>query len=128
MFIKKVPTTTHQEKKVMVRNGKPFFYEPAEVKATRQLLTDHLIKHVPEKMITGPVRLVVKWCFLATGKHHDGEYRKTKPDTDNLQKMLKDCMTALHFWKDDALVVSEVVEKFWADMPGIYIAIEELDG
>ena len=31
------------------------------------------------------------------------------------------------FWKDDALVASEFVEKFWADIPGIHIRIEELE-
>ncbi|WP_432651737.1 RusA family crossover junction endodeoxyribonuclease, partial [Huintestinicola sp.] len=30
------------------------------------------------------------------------------------------------FWKDDALVASEIIEKFWADIPGIWICIEEL--
>ena len=43
-----------------------------------------------------------------------------------LQKLLKDCMTTVGFWKDDALVASEIVEKFWARIPGIYIKIEEL--
>ena len=56
----------------------------------------------------------------------DGEYKITKPDTDNLQKLLKDCMTAVRFWSDDAQVASEVVEKFWADIPGIYIRVTEL--
>jgi Holliday junction resolvase RusA-like endonuclease len=40
--------------------------------------------------------------------------------------MLKDVMTALGFWKDDAQVASEIIEKFWADIPGIYVVIEEL--
>lgn len=35
-------------------------------------------------------------------------------------------MTDLKFWKDDALVVSLVAEKFWAKLPGIYIKIEEV--
>ena len=39
---------------------------------------------------------------LLTGISWDGEYRTTKPDTDNLQKLLKDCMTATGFWTDDA--------------------------
>lgn len=60
------------------------------------------------------------------GRHQQGEYRITKPDTDNLQKLLKDCMTSVGFWKDDALVASEIAEKFWADPPGIYIRIKEL--
>lgn len=59
-------------------------------------------------------------------QHKDGEYRITKPDTDNLQKMLKDCMTVCGFWTDDALVASEICEKFWAANPGIYIKVEVL--
>ncbi len=35
-------------------------------------------------------------------------------------------MTDLGYWKDDAQVASETVEKFWADLPGIYIEIEQL--
>ena len=119
------PTVTHQEKQTGVRNGKPYFYEPAELKAARQKLMAHLGKHKPAEPYTAGLRLVVKWCF-PRGRHRDGEYRTTRPDTDNLQKLLKDCMTAAGFWKDDALVASEIVEKFWADPPGIYIHIEAL--
>ena len=120
------PTVTHQEKKVHVVNGKPYMYEPAELKTARSKLEAHLAKHVPEQMYKSGVRLVVKWCFPISGKHHNGEYKITKPDTDNLQKMLKDVMTKLCYWKDDALVASEIVEKFWAQVPGIYICITEV--
>lgn len=126
MPMKKVPTVTHQQKQVHVVNGKPIFYEPEDLKAARSKLMAHLGQHVPQKKYTGSVRLMVKWCFPVTGKHVDGEYKYTKPDTDNLQKLLKDCMTACGYWKDDALVVSEIVEKFWANIPGIYIRIEEI--
>jgi Holliday junction resolvase RusA-like endonuclease len=126
MPMKNVPTTTHQQKQVSVVNGKPVFYEPEELKAARSKLMAHLGQHVPEKKYTKSVRLMVKWCFPITGNHSDGEYKYTRPDTDNLQKLLKDCMTDCGYWKDDALVVSEIVEKFWAKMPGIYIKIEEI--
>jgi Holliday junction resolvase RusA-like endonuclease len=123
--MKKVPTVTHQEKQVHVVNGKPVFYEPAELKAARQKLEAYLGQHVPEQPFSGGIRLVVKWCF-PRGRHKNGSYKTTKPDTDNLQKLLKDVMTGLRFWKNDAQVASEIVEKFWADLPGIYIRIEEL--
>ncbi len=126
MPMDRVPTVTHQEKAVHVVNGKPVTYEPAELKAARSKLQGHLGKHVPAEKYTDAVRLVTKWCFPITGKHTDGEYKTTKPDTDNLQKLLKDVMTDLGFWKDDALVASEITEKFWAKVPGIYIAIEEI--
>lgn len=126
MPMKNVPTVTHQQKQVHVVNGKPIFYEPDELKAARSKLMAHLGQHVPDKKYMGAIRLIVKWCFPIKGKHTDGEYKYTKPDTDNLQKLLKDCMTDCGFWKDDALVVSEIVEKFWAKLPGIYIKIEAI--
>lgn len=126
MAMKKVPTVTHQEKQVHVVNGKPVFYEPDELKAARAKLLAYLVQHVPEKRFTGPVRLTTWWCFPVAGKHKNGEYKTSKPDTDNLVKLLKDVMTELHFWKDDAQVASEVIEKYWADLPGIYVKVESL--
>ena len=116
------PTITHQEKKVNVVNGKPIFYEPEKLKTARQKLMAYLGSEEP---FHNGVQLVTKWCF-PRGRHKDGDYRLTKPDTDNLQKLLKDCMTVIGFWDDDALVASEVVEKFWAEIPGIYIKVTEL--
>lgn len=118
------PETTHQQKKVSVVNGKPHFYEPKELQAAREKLTAHLAKHVPEEKYMGPVRLMVKWLFPTINGHQNGEYKYTKPDLDNSQKLLQDCMTVLGFWKDDCYVASLVAEKFWADQPGIYIRIE----
>lgn len=123
-LLMKPPTCTHQEKQVNWEAKA--FYEPDNVKAARLKLQAHLAGHVPDKKYSGPVRLVTKWCFPITGKHKDGEYKITKPDTDNLQKMLKDIMTHLGYWTDDAIVASEIIEKFWAAVPGIYIKIEDL--
>jgi len=121
------PTITHQQKKAGVnKNGKPYFYEPQELINARQKLMANLNQYKPQQPFECGIRLITKWCFPLSGKHYDGEYRITKPDTDNLQKLLKDVMTDLDFWKDDALVASEVIEKFWADRPGIYICISEL--
>ena len=119
------PTVTHQEKKVSVIKGKPVFYEPPNLKDARLKLMSHLARFVPSKKYIGGVRLIVKWCFPRKS-HRDGEYKITKPDTDNLQKLLKDVMTKLGYWADDNLVASEIVEKFWAEKPGIYIRIEDL--
>lgn len=122
----KPPTCTHQEKQVHVVNGKPVFYDPEELKAARAKLKGYLGQYVPERKFEGPVRLTTWWCFPIKGKHKDGEYRTSKPDTDNLVKLLKDVMTELDFWKDDAQVASEVIEKYWAEIPGIYVKVESL--
>jgi Holliday junction resolvase RusA-like endonuclease len=121
------PTKTHQQKRARVVNGKPVFYEDAELKEVRSKLMSHLGPHTPDEPYRGAIRLITKWCFPITGKRTNGQYKTTKPDTDNLQKLLKDVMTDLGFWKDDSLVASEITEKFWAHPPGIYICIEELE-
>lgn len=119
------PTSTHQLKQVRVINGKPVFYEPESVKNARAKLTAHLIKNKPVAPLKGPLSLSVKWCFPAKS-HKPGTWRDTRPDTDNLQKLLKDCMTICGFWIDDAQVAQEIIEKFWWDTPGIYICIRQL--
>lgn len=121
------PTVTHQQKDIAVHKGKPVVYEPERLAAARSKLTAHLAGHVPNRKFKGPVRLGVKWCFPLKGQHQDGEWKTSRPDTDNLQKLLKDCMTDVGFWKDDAQVCSEIVEKFWAEKPGIYISAVELE-
>lgn len=125
------PRTTAQHKRVGVsKTGKQVRYEDASLKAAHEKLLAHLAQHAPDKPMTGPIRLVNKWLYPDTSrKHKDGEWKTTKPDTDNTLKLLKDCMTACRFWKDDAQVVSETSEKFWVtdSPPGIYIEVEELE-
>ncbi|WP_105144567.1 RusA family crossover junction endodeoxyribonuclease [Streptococcus suis] len=125
--MKKIPTVTHQQKQVRVVKGKPQFYEPEKLADARAKYEALLARHVPPDKLHGPIRLTVKWLFPRTKKSKHGQYKITKPDTDNLQKLLKDCMTAVGFWEDDAQVASEVVEKFWSDQVGIYIKVEVLD-
>ena len=57
------PTVTHQEKQVTVVNGRPRFYEPAELKAARVKLRDAIARHCPPEPMQGGVGLHVKWCF-----------------------------------------------------------------
>ena len=88
----------------------------------------YLSVNKPTEPYIGAISLRVLWLFPMGKTHQNGEWRITKPDTDNLQKLLKDCMTKCGFWKDDAQVAREIIEKRWADEPcGIYIEIEKLE-
>lgn len=120
------PTVTDQEHRIGKRkDGSVYIYRDQELRRAREELKAQLRKFAPAAPLRAPVRLVVKWCF-PNGSHRSGTYKTTKPDTDNLNKMLKDVMTELHFWKDDAAVASEIIEKFWNDVPGIFIRAEEI--
>lgn len=123
-FMPMIPPTTTAQMHRIDRHGQ--IYDSPELADARQKLTAYLSKHVPEQPYTCGVRLTVKWLF-PKGRHKSGEYKTTRPDTDNLQKLLKDCMTKCRYWKDDALVCSEIVEKFHASTTGIYIRIEAVE-
>ena len=120
------PTVTAQEHKVRINRGRPMFYNTARLKQAQAVFESLLIRHKPERPMEGPVSLTVDWFFF-TGSHKDGEWRITRPDTDNLQKLLKDCMTRTGFWKDDSQVCVEMISKRWARCkPGIGIKVVSL--
>ena len=123
------PTATAQEHKVRVVKGRPLYYDPPQVKEAKALLIGNLRRYKPGKPLEGAVSLTTIWLFPRGKSHKNGEWRITKPDTDNLQKLLKDCMTKVGFWKDDAQVCFEQVGKLWVDVPsGVYIEIQVLKG
>ena len=125
MAMEKIPTATGQERGYNRKTDT--YYEHAGAKQTRAKLNGHLAPYRPDAPLQRPLRLTVKWCFPETKAHPAGTWKTTRPDTDNLQKILKDKMTRLGFWKDDAQVCSEIIAKFWWKIPGIFIGVEELD-
>lgn len=121
------PGTTFQAKQLAVHGGKPVIFDSPKLSALKQKLQAQLASCVPREPFTGPLRVMVKWCYPVKGKHKAGTWKTTRPDTDNLQKALLDSMTKLGFWKDDAQVASQIVEKFWSDVPGVFVYITQLE-
>lgn len=121
------PTVTAQEHKVRIVHGRPMFYDTPRLKEARSTFEYLLRQHRPKAPLQGPVALTVEWLF-STKSHREGAYRITRPDTDNLQKLLKDCMTRVGFWNDDAQVCREEVIKRWSrHNPGIYIKVVSIN-
>ena len=127
------PTATAQQKGECIRAGYIHHYKKKNVAAAEAILRDALLPYVPAEPFEGqPVRLLTLWMFpypKSAKKHKPGygRWKITRPDTDNLNKMLKDVMTDMGFWKDDALICGEFIEKLYSDEPGIVIMIEKLD-
>ena len=121
----KIPSVTHQEKRIAVKNGKPVVYEDARLKDARQQFLGYLAMHKPQRMMAGPVWLHVSFFYAPDSKHKSGTFKTTKPDTDNLIKLFKDCMTKVGFWKDDAQVAAEYVEKRYWHVPGIHVIADD---
>ncbi|MHB1323971.1 MAG: RusA family crossover junction endodeoxyribonuclease [Coriobacteriia bacterium] len=128
------PTVTAQDQDIhVVRSAKsksghrPVFVDSPELKAATSKIEAHLAGHVPAVPLKAPIRLVTKWCWPCEGTSHaDGEWYTDKPDTHNVVKMPVDVMERLGFFANDKHIASEVIEKFWAHVPGIYVRLEEI--
>ena len=115
----RIPTATSQEKKINKKTGT--IYPDAAVKAAKEKYLANLDRFKPEVPLKAPIMLKVIFYFHSD-KYPDREPKITKPDTDNMIKLLKDCLTKKGFWKDDAHVTYEIVGKFWTTgTEGVYI-------
>lgn len=123
--MKTIPTVTSQEKGVNFSEHR--IYTKPEVLEVKQKYTSLLAPHRPEQSMRGPVRLEVVWCFPPQERAPAGTYKASKPDTDNMIKLLKDCMTELGFWLDDAQVAVEYLSKGYDNPSGIFIEVMELE-
>ncbi len=124
----KIPNVTAQQKKIAVRNGRPVVYEDARLKDARAKFVSYLKLHAPAEPMVGPVFLRTMWMYPATKTHASGSYKITRPDTDNLIKLFKDCMTKAGFWRDDAQVCAEQTCKLYNELTGIYVEVYDEDG
>jgi len=116
------------------RDGTQFVgkFDSSKGKAVQDELLIMLGQHRPATAFSGPLVLIVEWCYpwrksepkknMVSG----WKWCDTRPDVDNLCKLLFDCMTRLGFWVDDSQISRLDFSKKWGDFPGIDIAIEEL--
>lgn len=106
--------------------GRGRTYKDAQLREVESRLMDALRPHAPAAPWNGPVQLAVNFGYQTKRADQDGEPKITKPDTDNLMKTLKDCMTACGFWWDDAQVTEEYGSKFWCLRPHIAIVVTKI--
>lgn len=131
LLLPKKPTATAQQKGVNTRGASPHFYTKKSVEAVKTMyklaILDYFRKSKePIPYFNGPVSVSVRFDFAMTDKRTWGRYKTTKPDCDNLVKLLLDVLTGLHFWRDDAVVASLKVEKFYSNQNSVVIKVEDL--
>lgn len=119
---KTIPTAQH--KRMSTRGGKPVFYDSAQMKRAKTELLLRLKENSPTEPIRGPVKLSTMWMYHSD-KHAERAYKTTRPDTDNVIKAFKDCMTRTGFWDDDSQVVYEITQKVWTKGPGMIVVLVE---
>lgn len=124
--LKKIPTVTHQDKIISVKNGKPIIFDSPKLKRAKRIFEDCLIEHIPSKELEPPISVELVWCFPLEKNKIDGDYYIKKPDVDNLAKAFIDQMTKLKFWKDDSHVSRVISEKRYNSISGVYVKGYEL--
>ncbi len=115
------PTTTFQAKQINWK--KKVVYDSQEIKNIKQKFESYLYKFKPEKPLEGAIEFSTVWIYKSKTK--ETKPKTTKPDLDNMNKLLQDAMTKLQFWKDDSQITRLTIEKWWGEVPGIWIRIEE---
>jgi Holliday junction resolvase RusA-like endonuclease len=126
------PKATSQTKRLVTIGGKPRFFPKKEHQQAEHTLVSLCAQHQPARPLAGPVRLAVGFVFpwrkSEPKKHRASGIRpmNTRPDCDNLVKLVADVLTRLRFYQDDGQVADLRVTKAWGDHPGIEIRIEEI--
>lgn len=123
-----IPSGTAQERKLAVVRGRATSYPSTSYLKAKRTLTRLLRDHKPKYPIEGPVYLSVAYQYETTSKKKIGTFKTTRPDGDNLLKVLKDRMTELGFWIDDAQVCVEEVSRYYVAKGegGIKITVGEI--
>lgn len=113
-------------------------YDAGTAEGWKSQIAEAAKPFIPEAPWTGPIRLLVtfnmprpKAHFRSNGTLKDSapHHHIIKPDSDNLIKAVRDCLTLLSFWRDDCQICNEHVMKTYAvaDYPGgASITIQEL--
>lgn len=136
------PTVTSQEKgetikyKWIVRNGRrvsvPYIhhYEKPEVARARGLYVREILKYMKahgyeKPHFEGPCQGKITFGFKARRKKDINKLKDTKPDCDNMNKLLQDVLGDLQFFKvgDQQIGDLRVIKK-WSAEPYISIEIE----
>lgn len=124
------PKSTAQEKGVSVRGGRAHHYEKPEVAKMRAIYNLSVKREIARQKlafympITGAVALEVSFHYSTKDKKKWGQPKETKPDCDNMVKLLQDVLADCGFFAvGDQQVTHLTVKKYWAEKPEIDIKI-----
>ena len=109
-------------------------YKSTEQELNERALEAMLIKHVPERPMAGPVQVLFT-AYMPIPASTSQKAKKAmmeetvphtkKPDLDNLEKQLLDCMTRMRFWEDDRQVYCVIKQKLYSPSPRWEVQVGE---
>jgi Holliday junction resolvase RusA-like endonuclease len=126
------PSTTAQQKRLVMVGGKPRFFHSKRLLAEEEVWGILLGRHIPAAPFEGPLTLTVRYIYphkKRTSKQTQAQLipKITKPDAGNAAKHFEDVLVKLRFVVDDAQFARVTFEKWHgpAHLVGIDVAIEK---
>lgn len=111
---------------VRLPNGKISTFTPGPTKAWEESIQGQALAHRPDRLLEGPLVLVLTFYFVKPKGAKRRKYPHVRPDLDNTVKAVKDSLNGL-IWKDDAQIVDLIAQKRYGDPPRVEIIIQELE-
>lgn len=126
LVMDQIPKGTAQMKRANFRNGT--FFEGKDIKAARRFYLSEIGPEAPKTPFKGPISVSVEFYYPIKDKRKKGQFKTSRPDCDNLVKLLLDCMTQLRFWDDDAqIAILRIMKKYsFTDKAAISIHVVEM--
>lgn len=121
------PNVTHNALEVYRRkSGTGGIRKSSALKEAEAKLEANFAKHRPAVSYHGAVQVELCICYK-TNKDHPIGFKTTKPDVDNLEKVIYDVMGRLGFFEvGDQQIAKSMTSKCYDTQPGIYVAMQEL--
>lgn len=128
IILEENPKGTAQMKGTAYQGGRIHHYEKKEVRQLRELYHHKIFKyfHTTKQDIPhldGAVRFSAIFNYSVKDKKKWGLPKTSRPDSDNIVKLLLDVCSDLNMWDDDAQVACLEVRKFYAEKPSICIVV-----
>jgi len=121
--------------KVMAR-----VYDPGTAEGWKSQIAIAVRDLIPTPPLDGPIRLTIEFrlprpkahyhkvrgCLYPVLRDDAPHWHIGKPDTDNMTKAVKDCLTTLGMWRDDSQVCDEHPIKIYGERPGMTVVISRI--
>ena len=123
---------TAQQRARHTRAGRA--YKSAAQEDNERTLEAMLLPYVPNRPLSGPVKVFFTAYMpipaSTTKRTREAMQREEtphtkKPDLDNLEKQLLDCMTRMRFWEDDRQVYCVIKQKVYSPSPRWEVQVGE---
>ena len=122
-----------------VAKGRPRFvratgraFTPKKTETYEGIVADHAARVMDgREAFEGPLRLTVRAVYLipqswSAKKKRAAFWKTSKPDADNLAKVVKDALNKIAY-RDDAQIVELTVQKKYGPIAGLTVSVEAME-